>query len=256
MPAKRNHPPDWFKLADYAEANKFNLFDWVPMLSHRYLWNETLSFNQPMSNEQKAVYWEVYLKDVLPCNIHANRSAPTLLGPGWDREAVLASSRIIHDITDECSKGLDKILQGPQFEMEVLRGLKFEMEIGTRVLAVNTSAPDTVLKKRFHDWLKKRRKQSPLPAKRRGRPAPNVEITSDHLRGWVQYNVLAVFDLDFYAQVFGIKPISHEQLGKLLECHRDVNAKNWGRDARNKGKEAMQCLNVLVAQTQGEGEPK
>jgi len=95
--ANRNRRPDWFKLADYAEVNSFNLFDWVPMLSHGHLWCETLSLNQPMSNERKAVYWEDYLNDVLPCNIHANRSAPTLLGPGWDREAILGSNRIIDD---------------------------------------------------------------------------------------------------------------------------------------------------------------
>ena len=90
---KHNDPFDWFKLADYAEANSFKLFDWAVMLSHRYLWLETLSLNQPMSNETNLTYWEDYLDDVLPRRIHGNRSFPTPIGPGWDREAMITSTK-------------------------------------------------------------------------------------------------------------------------------------------------------------------
>lgn len=239
--SKHNHLFDWLELADYAEANSFNLFDWAVMLSHRGLWRKSLPYNQPMSDlESKWAYFRDYLDDVLPCNIHENRSVPKALEP-WDREVMIWSTRIVDDITAEFSKDPDN----------TLRRLKFEVDVhGTRLLAVNPWTPDNLLGERFQHWWRKQRKESPLPAKRRGRPSSNVEITADHLRSWLDYNVLAVFDLDFYAQVFGIKPLSDEQLVELLECHLNVKAKNWGRRARAKTKKAMQCLDVLVAQAQ------
>jgi hypothetical protein len=89
-----------------------------------------------------------------------------------------------------------------------------------------------------------------LPARRRGKPSLNFEITADHIKSWTYYNVLAVLDLDFYAKVFGIEPLTHQQLGELLERTFQFEAKDWGRNARAKAAEAMRCLDVLQAQIQ------
>ena len=188
------------------------------------------------------------MADVLPSNIRKNSG----LSVGWQHEGLKTSPPYIADITEECSKGLAR----------TVRALRFEKQFfDIRVLTMNLRAPDALLKKQFETLLKEQRKRSRLPAKRRGRPSTNFEVTNDHLRSWRQYNVLAVFDLDFCAQVFGIDPLTHGQLGNLLECDRDIDPKEWGRAARDKAAEAMQCLDVLAAQIQaktsvGEGGPK
>jgi hypothetical protein len=127
---------------------------------------------------------------------------------------------------------------------------------------INTRASDADLKKHFAAWLAEQRAtRSPLSARRPGRPATNVAITPNHFKSWTEYNVLAVLDLDFCAQVFGISPLTHEKLADLfLECDSDIFAKEWGRAARAKAKEARGCLDVLAAQfhaeaSTGEGGP-
>jgi len=241
---KAEHIPSWFKLADYAEAENFNFSDWAVMISHRHLWRQSLDTTYPrgVPNEQKASFWNDYLGDVLPSKIDVNRGFRWLRG--WDNEGLKTPPPYIADITEECSKGLAR----------VVRGLRYEKQFfDARVLTVNINAPDTILVQHFHDWLKEGRKRSRVPVRRRGKPSANFEITGDHTRSWTRYKVLAVLDLDFYAQVFGIKPLMHEQLGNVLECNHDYDAKDWGRNARAKAIEAMQCLDVLAAQVQPMG---
>jgi hypothetical protein len=69
------------------------------------------------------------------------------------------------------------------------------------------------------------------------------------LRSWAHYNVLAVFDLDFHAQVFEIDHLTHEALGDLLETSSNFDAKAWGRAAREKAAEAITCVGTLHIQT-------
>jgi hypothetical protein len=232
---------DWFKLADYEAQRNFSLAEWAVMLWRRIEWRDTFpSIHLPQ--EQKAAYWRDYLGAVLPCNIILHPSLPCnfVLHPsGSDHETWVTPPPPIVDITDKCAGGSTQIVS--PFEMQIF---------GTRVLIINTCAPDTVLIKQFNDWVREQRKRSPLPATRRGKPSANVEITDDHIGSWSRYNVLAVLDLDLYAQVFGIKPLSSESLGKFLECNRDSNAKNWGRAARAKAAEAVRYLDVLTAQIQ------
>jgi hypothetical protein len=252
MTVKAKQIPGWFKLADYAGAANFNLSDWVVMLSHRHLWRQSLDTTYPegVPEEQKANFWDGYLGDVLPSNIHVNRGYRWLRG--WDHEGLKTPPPYIADITEECSKGLAR----------VVRGLRYEKQFfDIRVLTINPRAPDTVLKKDFQNWLKEQRKRSPLPTKRRGRPSVNVEITSDHTRSWAEYNILAVLDLDFYADVFGIEDLTDEQLGDLLERSLKVDPKAWGSNARAKAAEAMECVDMLTAQIKAktsarEGGPK
>jgi hypothetical protein len=241
---KHNHPFDWFKLADYAAP--LSLTDWAIMLSRRAGRREILLTIYPdgVPEKDKASVWDDYLTAVSLRNVSNLAVHPS----GSDHESTTPPP-LIEDLTVKCSKGRRPIS-------------KFEMHIfGTRVLAVNPNAPDPVLKTHFENWLKEQRKRSPVPARRRGKPSANFEIRGDHIKSWTHYNVLAVFDLDFYAKVFGIKRLTHEQLGNLLECSDDYDPKEWGRNARAKAAEAMRCLDVLAAQIQAktsvrEGGPK
>ena len=145
------------------------------------------------------------------------------------------------DTTENCCSGQVPI---SEFEMQ---------NLGTRILAVNLSASDTVLIKQFIDWLKHERKRSGLPLKRPGRPSTNVEVTIKHLSNWRRYKVLAVLDLDLCAQVFGVPPLTHEVLGgNFLGCSSKVDPKEWGRAARDKAEEFTNCLSLLEAQIQWE----
>ena len=208
------------------------------MFSRRDVWQTVflsdqwrLSGASPKSIEDDRIQsWNTYLADVLPCNLGVRR-------PEW-YPATPTALRPITDITESFGD-FDKAGRPADFEVSFL---------GARVLIVNAGAPDTDLKNHFDAWLAEQRTQSPLPARRRGRPATNFAITPDHFRSWARYHVLAVLDLDFYAQVFGIKPLSHEQLGHLLERRFKFEAKDWGRNARAKAAEAMRCLDVLQAQ--------
>jgi hypothetical protein len=223
---------DWFKLADYEETKNLDLFDWLYMLSHRWIWRATLQFDQPMSHAKRGDYWHEYLEDILPCHLPVIRGSP-----GWDRD-LLFQLPPIADITEDCYKGL------AETKLE-------EMKVhGPRILAVNTNSPDTVLKKHFEDWLKEQRKRSPLPAKRRGRKSANFQITKDMLRSWTRHKVLAVLDLDFHAQVFEIYRLTHQQLGDLLKARgKFVDPNEWGRAARKKAEEAIDCVYALHIQT-------
>jgi hypothetical protein len=238
---KHNHPFDWFKLADYAAP--LSLIDWAIMLSRREDWRETFLTFYPKAfypdgapEEERASFWHGYLAEVLPCNF----------GVGLELKGGITLPPPIVDITEKCSRGRTPIS-------------KFEMQIfGTRVLAVNPNAPDPVLKNHFENWLKEQRKRSPLPAKRAGTPTTNLKITNKHLSSWRKYNVLAVLDLDFCAEVFvtNNKRLTHEMLaGDFLKCRSKVDSKEWGRNARAKAKEAMQCRGLLEAQIQAETTP-
>jgi hypothetical protein len=229
---KHDGSRNWFKLADYEETKSFDLFDWHLMLSHRFVWRIIdLPLERLMPRHAtRAVYWRNYLEDVLPCRLRVNRSSP-----GWDRD-VLFQSPSIEDMTEDY-KGLAEML--PE-EVEAF---------GLRILAVNTSSPDTVLKKHFEEWLKEQRRRSPLPAKRRGRQSANFQITKDILRSWTRHKVLAILDLDFHAQVFEINRLTHEEVGGLLETSGNFDPKEWGRAAREKADEAIACVYALHIQT-------
>jgi hypothetical protein len=93
------------------------------MLSHRWIWRETLSFNQPMPHATRAIYWRDYLEDVSPCHLRANRSSP-----GWPID-VIGQPPPIADITEDTYRGLAETIRS---EMKAS---------GTHILAVNTSSP-------------------------------------------------------------------------------------------------------------------
>jgi hypothetical protein len=225
---KYNHPFDWFKLADYAAD--LSPEDWAIMLSVRQEWRDSLDiiYRSGVPDEHKASVSYGYLAAVLPCNLGVYPAGPKSTTPPP-----------LLDITENCCSG-----QFPISEFEI-------QNLGTRILAVNLSAADTALIKKFFDWLEHERKRSPLPLKRRGRSSANVEVTINHLSNWRQYNVLAVLDLDFCADVFGVARLTHEVLARdFLECGPKVDPKEWGRVARAKAEEFTKCLSLLEARIQ------
>jgi hypothetical protein len=120
--------------------------------------------------KERDSFWRGYLAEVLPCN-H---------GAGAEHKGGTTLPPPIVDSTEKYSSGRTPI---SKFEMQIL---------GTRILVVNPSAPDAVLKKYFEKWLKEQRIRSPLPVKRRKKPSANSEVTNSHLSSWCKYNVLAV----------------------------------------------------------------
>jgi hypothetical protein len=229
---KHDHPFDWFNLADYAAD--LSPEDWATMLSVRQEWRDSLDiiYRSGVPDEHKASVWHDYLAAVSPCNLGVYPA-------GSDPKSTTPPPLL--DITENCCSGQVPI---SEFEMQ---------NLGTRILAANLSAADTVLRKDFDVWLEHQRKSSPLPLKRRGRSSANVEVTINHLSNWRQYNVLAVLDLDFCADVFGVARLTHEVLGRdFLECGRNVDSKEWGRVARAKAEEFTKCRSLLEAQIQWE----
>jgi len=208
-------------------------------LNHEHAWScktESLSDKaiQELAGADQniaAAFWADYLKDALPSN---HRSLSLHLG------ALLP----LEDITEL------KAHAGEELDLNVVNHF-----FQKRILRIDPSAPDNVLKRAFDKWLQQWRKLNPLSVRRPGRRATNVEITHEHLKSWTTYNVLAVIDLDFCATVFDVPPLSHEHICDLLlapERIGDVGPKDWGREARSKANEAKKSLELLIAQARAE----
>ena len=120
-----------------------------------------------------------------------------------------------------------------------------ELEIAnSRCLLIDLDASDPALIEAFQTWLKKARSRAPLPVKRRGRPGLNTTITENHYSKWKRYNILAVFDLDFWTKVKNFKYTSSE-LYFLLKPMVDAEPKEWGREARAALSEAIESIELL-----------
>jgi hypothetical protein len=137
-----NHHFDWFKLADYQALKRFKLSDWSKMISRRNKWEIELSWYHLLKAEENTKRWpddlwdpakveedrkrflDDYLADVLPCN-HGAR------GPEWWPTTTSIRIPAITDITD-CFREVG------DFEIKAT---------GSRLLMVDTRAPDTVLNK-------------------------------------------------------------------------------------------------------------
>ena len=90
-----------------------------------------------------------------------------------------------------------------------------------------------------------------MPITRRGPKSVNVEVTENHFKTWHDYCVLACFDLDFFARIFEMKPLSHERLFDTLNPGSDGKPKDWGVAARKALKEALGCVEILAYQIDG-----
>ncbi len=122
---------------------------------------------------------------------------------------------------------------------------------------MDLGAADKALTEGFSTWLKQERDFRPAAFKKRSRKALNRGVGDEHIKSWSNYHVLAVFDLDFYAEVFEIDRLSHEALCETVHPGYGGmgggNYKEWGRSARKMAKAAFDSVSDLFAQTAGKG---
>jgi hypothetical protein len=237
--ATQANAPDysWFKREDYRPVRKFSFADWAVMLKIRWNYEHAWSrrtdrpANNPVENlaaldkSTLTDFWSNYLREALPWKYGARSNI--------DRQS-LRTIPPLEDIT------------GKRATLKAATGF-----FDARILKINLDAPDEVLRSAFGGWLKRMRKDHPLPVRRRGRRSDNVKITRNHLKSWAAYHVLAVIDLDFCARVFGARPLSYEALYDHLCPPEKLGQKNpmeWGRSARDKAKEARKSLELLTMQ--------
>jgi hypothetical protein len=120
---------------------------------------------------------------------------------------------------------------------------------GCRLLQINPWASQEVLKKRFEQLLLKLGRAYKPPFKRRGRRAANLEVTPLDLDRWVNHSILAVFDLDFYSEVFAKRRLSRSDLCKKVDP-KTSDAVEWAKTARQLLQEVVDGLEFLIAQAQ------
>lgn len=235
---KKGRDYSWFNLADYEPRRQFDLHDWSIMLLLRdRLRNDvdrSLAFKE--FNWLNG-YWLNYLDEALPSKYSSNKSD--------DRyQQLLASDPVLEDVTHLALPDANGFRPISTFAIE---------NTSARLLQINILAPDTILISAVKSWLRKFRKSSPLPIRRRGKPGLNLEITKDHLHSWSQYNILAVLDLDLYDKARGHKKQSNRELFEKLNPKGDRSAEEWGVEARGKAQEALGCLYPLIAQAKFPG---
>ena len=111
------------------------------------------------------------------------------------------------------------------------------------MLLVDPGACDATLRKQFSSWLIDQREKANIPS-RRGPKAANFEITSDLLRSWADDKLLPVWDLDFYAKVFGLSKLNPEALCDAVDVNV-TGAKDWARATRNKTVGLLKYIDYL-----------
>ena len=121
---------------------------------------------------------------------------------------------------------------------------------GYRALLVNPWADYEDLKKRFDQWLRELRQEFGSPFKRRGRPGTNLGVTKLHLSSWAYHSILAVFDLDFYTEVFAKKPLSRSALHEKIRPTAQEDPAEWAKTARHLVKQVVDGREFLRVQAQ------
>ena len=202
---KRSVIPAWFKATDYAHIGSLGYAGWYHALAVRLELRRNLERTKTgeLTPHDPDAFWQDFRAATDPSSVRADL-------PPWPPIEELSAARFA------TRKGRQRMT------WEVITP-------GRSLLAVDLDAPDEVLMVAFKKWLFAARKKHPLPAKRRGRPttAPNVTITPQHLDKWVRYSILAVFDLDIWAQMFGEPRLSHSQLSEALKPDLATGPKDW-----------------------------
>jgi hypothetical protein len=232
-------PPLWFNFRDYRSTSKLNFLGWANML-----WIRARYRPLPAAPVSPAVLWELYLED------SRLKNAELEIGLEFPSGIATPRSIILNDITNTlASLGVDQ----NQFKLfHYVKGL-IDLDIqlmGYRVLLVNPQASDEVLLTSFPSWIQKIREQRPLGIRRRGRKTINKAISVSDFESWSRYQILAVLDLDFHAELFGEPKLSYAALADVLRASSEVDATEWGRAARKKAKYALGCAEVLLSQAQ------
>ena len=115
---------------------------------------------------------------------------------------------------------------------------------GSRLLLVDLGASDAILRKQFSSWLIDQRKKANT-VRRRGPKAANFEITSEQLRTWADQKLLPVWDLDFYAKVFGLSKLTPKTLCDAVDVNERIDPKEGARATRSKAGDLLKNIEYL-----------
>jgi hypothetical protein len=226
----------WFNREEYELQRCLAFKDWALMLRIRLDFKKTYQ-KQPASifqSRERKQFWGDYCKSV---------SLKEYLKKKQDGVSALPSREPpLLDVTAE-------MLTPEQSQQVITWMIAFG---GSRVLLINPWANHGLLKKEFDRWLRDLGQQFPSPFKRRGRPGANIEVTKLHLESWVSHSILAVFDLDFYSEVFSRRPLSRSALHKIIDP-KSPNAVEWAKRARHLVQQAINGLEFLTVEARFRG---
>lgn len=268
-------PPDWFRVSEYAYTKDLDAAEWFRALSIRRRYDSLHRESQQREDTlhpdvlaefpfDRECFWKNF-REVTSPDALENSEAKAL----EDRdEQISAESHGTDSHRPEHIKPIEEISEDTLRDNEKVQALAdYDLNVeGKVLLVVDRETPDPALIEAFKAWLISDRVQHPLPVSRRGRKALNVQITNEHLSRWRKYQVLAVFDLDFWTQIFGLPRISHSNLCGFVAPKREdlqnkkedpqskkdmTDPKEWGREASKALREALSSIDMLAHQVLG-----
>jgi hypothetical protein len=213
--------PCWFNLDDYRIAREFDDHDWAKMLRCRLSWFDAWRDGFLKGVPKAEELWNGYLTEALPSRLDRQR-----------RQAQSEQSYIL-DITDH--------FRSRRFRTHY----KWSIDFGNRLLLVDPSASDAVLREQFRNWLRLQRREIPNTARRRGPRSANFAITPKLLRTWADGKLLPVWDLDFHAKVFGLSKLTPDTLCDAVDVDERIDPKEWARAARSKASGLLRNIEYL-----------
>jgi hypothetical protein len=219
--------PRWFNFKDYKIAKEFDDHDWAKMLRCRRSWFDAWGEGFLKGVPEAEELWDGYLTEALPSRL--NRQRPQAQSdpypPSYEQSYVL-------DITDA--------FPSRRFRTRY----KWNIDFGSRMLLVDPHASDAILLEKFSRWLIDQREKANT-ARRRGRKAANFAITPKLLKAWAAQKLLPVWDLDFYAKVFGKSKLTPKTLCDAVDVDVNKDPKEWARATRSKAGELLKNIEYL-----------
>lgn len=210
--------PTWFKREDYAVANKYCRRDWAEMIYHRS--ESTLGWSlksENANNIERAEFWREFLLRALPsAHPPTKRSRST-----------------------EVRQFIEEVHRVPAPK----RRMMYDRQC---ILFVDLIAPDRILIKQFKQWLMRQRTDQKELVKTTGPKAANFELTPKEIQSWIDGKLLEVWDLDFYAEVFGLSRLAPATLCDALGIGVKVDSKEWAIVARKKAKALLETGEYLL----------
>lgn len=208
--------PNWFNVADYGYCRELDQQGWYRSLALRRYFREEFEEAESLPEFNREIFWKSFLD--ASHNPH-----------NW--------SDVIPPYNVPLRDASQEQFLGPLYAKLVC-------------LEVNLNCSDVALHEAFSSWLAEKRKEAPLPTKRRGRRGkkPNVKVTGEHFARWERYNVLAVFDLEIWCLVFEREKPTHAALSGVMKPDLPPSSDpiDWGRAARAALSEALSCVELLT----------
>lgn len=212
---------EWFNPSDYSCVTQFCQEDW-----YRALWFRRMYANFFDGGKDKfypdAQLWKRFNSFRLPTkeNLYYHVPDPS---EGIPREA---------------SPGFEELTPP-----DVGHKARCYSKEGWVILAVDPSAPDTLIENLIEQWKSKFREEHPLPVKRQGPSDFNVEITQHHLNRWCDHHILEVFDINFWAKTNG-KALPSGVVYSAISDGQLSSSNDWFRHSQAVLDEAIQAIHL------------